>query len=156
MRPIRVISHLAAACAPFALALSAEAQSGKPPTISNRYFNGGGSVKVTVKGSFQVEAEIPINKAASLGDGEITWIQYGVSGAEEPNLLITFQPEEMGITVGRGKRIATTGTENCKGKVEVTATVVSGQYTCPGITSHDPSARGLGKVDIEIQFTAKS
>jgi hypothetical protein len=153
MRLIRSIVCLAAVLA----ATSAGAQSsGRSPTISNRYFNGGGSIKVIVKGSFQVDAEIPINKPASFGDGEMTWIQYGVSGSDEPNVLVTFQPGEVGITVGKSKRTAVAGSDVCKGTVEVTATAVSGHYSCPGVTSYDPSTRGLGTVDIEIRFIAKS
>jgi hypothetical protein len=153
MRVIRFIASLAIAL----VATSGSAQSsGKSPTISNRYFNGGGSIKVTVKGSFQMDAEIPINKPASFGDGEMTWIQYGVSGSDEADVLVTFQPGEVGITVGKGKRTAVAGSDTCKGTVEVTATAVSGHYTCPGVTSYDPSTRGLGTVDIEIRFIAKS
>jgi hypothetical protein len=156
MRPLPLVPLLVAALTFAATAHSADGQSTNVPTVSGRYFNGGGSVKVLVKGSFQIDTEIPINKPASFGDGEMTWIQYGVSGAADPNVLITFQPGEMGIIIGRGKSTANAGSENCKGKAEVTASVVSGQFTCPGITSYDPSTGRMGKVDIEIRFTAKS
>ncbi len=38
----------------------------------------------------------------------------------------------------------------------MTGASVSGHYTCVGVVSHDPAASKMGKVDIEIRFTAKS
>ena len=35
------------------------------------------------------------------------------------------------------------------------ATEITGEYTCAGVTSHDPE-EGMGKVDITVRFTAKS
>ena len=62
--------------------------------------------------------------------------------------------------VGRGKFIAIgeimPGEKSqCSGDVKVTATSVSGQYTCIGVGSYDPPA-GMGKVDIKVRFTADS
>jgi hypothetical protein len=80
---------------------------------------------------------------------------------DKPNALVTYQPSEVGITLGKGKFIATAGvmvgeTPQCSGKTEVTPTSVSGHYTCPGIVSHDAATGKMGKIDIEIRFTAKS
>ena len=142
------------------LASPADGQTGGVPTISSRYFVGG-SAKVTVSGSFQIDQDVAINTQASFGDGEMTWLQFGASGSETPNALITYGVDEVGITVGRGKVIATAGMvtgeqPQCSGTAEVTGTSVSGHYTCVGIVSYDPSTSKMGKVDIEIRFTAKS
>ena len=99
----------------------------KIPKISTRSFTGG-SAKLTVTGSFQINADV----------------------------LVTVSPDEIGITVGVGKKIATIGADMCTGKMDVTATAVTGQYICRGVTSHDPAVTKLGKVDIDIRFTAKS
>lgn len=137
----------------------ADAQTGRPPAISERQFTGG-SAKVTV-GSAKIDEDIAINTKASYGDGGMTWLQFGASGSEAPNALITYgETGETGITVGKGKLIATGGImpgedSQCSGKVKVTETLISGEYVCAGVTSHDP-ATGLGKVDIKVRFTAKS
>ena len=161
MRRIPFLSSVAATGAVLAvLASPAGGQTGGAPTISGRQFVGG-SAKVTVSGSFQIDQEVAINKPASFGDGEMTWIQFGASGSEAPNVLITYQPSEVGIIVGRGKFTATAGImtgedSQCSGKTEVTATSVSGHYTCVGVGSYNPATSKMGKVDIEIHFTAKS
>ena len=161
MRRVPFLSSVATAGLALAvLASPAGGQTGGVPTISSRYFVGG-SAKLTVSGSVQIDQEVAINAPASFGDGEMTWIQFGVSGSEAPNVLITYQPGEVGIIVGRGKFIATAGImtgekPQCSGKSEVTATSVSGHYTCVGVGSHDAATSKLGKVDIEIRFTAKS
>jgi hypothetical protein len=150
------------------LALVATAASGGPalgqtsgfPTISARQYTAG-SATVTVTGSAKIAEEIPLNTAASISDGEVTWLQFGDSGSEKPNALITYgQTKEIGVSVGRGKLTATGGImpgepSQCSGKVKVTPTEVTGEYTCPGLTSYDPGA-GMGKVDVTVRFTAKS
>ena len=138
----------------------ASGQTGGTPTISSRQFVGG-SAKVTVTGSVQIDQDVAINTQASLADGEMTWLQFGASGSEAPNALITYQPGEVGITVGRGKFLATAGNvtgedPQCSGTVEVTGTSVSGHYTCLGVVSHDAATGKMGKVDIEIRFTSRS
>jgi hypothetical protein len=127
----------------------------KPPVISARSYVSGSS-KILVTGSFQVNEDVAINKQASMSDGEMTWLQFGVSGAETPNALVTVSPGEVGITVSRGKWLATAGAEDCKGKMVVTAVSVLGRYSCPGVTAHNPGVTGLGKVDIEFAFTTGS
>jgi len=125
------------------------------PVISARtYVDGSATVKVT--GSFAIDEAIPINKPASYSDGSMTWLQYGVSGAETPNILVTVSEVEVGIIVGHGKPTATAEVAACKGGMEVGANTISGHYTCPGITSYDPSNSQMGKVDIEVSLTAKS
>jgi len=161
MRSTHLLSCLAAAGLFLATLTSpAGGQTGKIPTISSRQFTGG-SAKVTVSGSFQMDDEVALNTQASFGDGEMTWIQFGASGSAEPNALLTYAPSEIGIGIGKGKFMATAGiiigeAPQCSGKAEVTGALVSGHYTCPGVVSYNPSTGKMGKVDIEIQFTAKS
>ena len=129
------------------------------PKISGRSFVSG-SAKVTVTGSFQIDADIAINALASFGDGEMTWIQFGVSGAAEPNALITYGDQGIGIIVGLGKNGATAepSAEDaaCTGEVNVTASLVEGQYACTGVGSYNPTTGKMGKVNITIRFTARS
>ena len=125
------------------------------PVISARTYTSG-SAKVTMTGAIQMDEEIAINKPASFGDGEMTWLQFGVSGAATPNALITVSTQEVGLTLGKGKQTATIGAEECTGKMDVTATLVSGQYTCKGVTSYDSGTGKMGKVDIVVRFTAKT
>ena len=161
MRPVTRVTALLSATALIGLAIPASAQESSYPPISKREFVAG-SIKVKVTGSFSIDEEVPINTKASIGDGEMTWLQYGASGSDEPNALITFTTMgETGITVGRGKLITTGGImpgekSQCTGKAEVTAKQISGRYTCKGISSYDPATSKMGKVDIEVNFTAKS
>jgi hypothetical protein len=138
------------------------AQTAKPlqvPKISGRTF-GAGSAKVTVTGSFQIDADVAINAPASFGDGEMTWIQFGVSGAAEPNALITYGDQGIGIIVGLGKNTATAEPSSedatCTGEVTVTASSVAGQYACTGVGSYNPATGKMGKVNITVRFTATS
>lgn len=132
------------------------------PKISGRSYIDG-TAKVTVTGTLSINADILINKQASFGDDEMTWIQFGVSGAAEPNALITYNAglKEIGISVAAGKNGATGGIQvggesTCSGTTEVTAKLVSAHYTCKGLTSYDSGTRQMGKIDIDIIFTAKS
>jgi hypothetical protein len=47
------------------------------PAISARSYTSGSAI-VKVTGSFQIDAEIPINTQASLSDGEMTWLQFTI------------------------------------------------------------------------------
>ena len=131
------------------------------PPISARTFKSG-SVKVVVTGSFSVNTDVPLNTQASISDGEMTWLQFGVSGSNAPEALITYgENKETGVTVGSGKQVATGGMmpgekPTCSGKVEVTPTLISGHYVCKGLTSHNALGGTLGKVDVEVTFTARS
>jgi hypothetical protein len=162
MCPIPFLSSVVATGLILAVAPSpARGQTDRPPAISERQFTGG-SAKVTVTGFTKIDEDIAINTKASYGDGEMTWLQFGVSGSEEPNAVITYgETGEIGITVGKGKLIATGGIipgekSQCSGKVQVTGTLVSGEYTCAEVTSYDAATGKMGKVDIKVRFTAKS
>jgi hypothetical protein len=139
---------------------AAAGQGKAPPPISQRQYSGG-SITVKVTGTITMDAEIPINTTASFSDGGSTWLQYGASGAAEPNALITYgETGETGVSIGRGKSSATGGIipggeSQCTGEATVTATLVTGAYTCKGITSYEPG-KGMGTVDITVRFTAKS
>lgn len=130
------------------------------PAVSARQFTGG-SAKVTVTGSTQFTQEIPLNTIASISDGESTWLQFGASGAPEPNALVTYaQTKEIGIIVGRGKFNVTGGImpgekSECSGKTTVTAALISAEYVCSGLVSKE-AAGGMGKVDVTVAFTARS
>jgi hypothetical protein len=121
----------------------------------------GGSATVSVRGATEFSAEVPLNTQASMSDGEMTWLQYGASGSEVPNALITYSLYEVGVSAGKGKFGVTAGIMDgekpqCSGSSEVTAGAISGHYTCPGLTSYDAATGEMGRVDIDIQFTAKS
>jgi hypothetical protein len=138
----------------------AAGQVGTLPKISERQFVSG-SATLVVRGAVQIDAVIELNAVASLSDGEMTWLQFGDSGAATPNVGVTVSPYEVGVSVGRGRFIATGGlipgeTSECSGKADVTASSVVGQYQCTGVTSYDPGGSGSGKVNIEITFTARS
>jgi hypothetical protein len=151
---------IAAALLLAGIAAPLAAQDQKPPVISQRQFTGG-SAKVTVTGTFTVDNEILLNTVASISDGESTWLQFGASGSAEPNILITYgETGETGVIVGKGKNSATGGITpggeaSCKGTATVTPTLVSGEYTCTGLSSYDPG-KGMGKVDIKVAFSAKT
>jgi hypothetical protein len=129
------------------------------PKISGRSF-AGGSAKVTVTGSFQIDADVAINTKASFGDSEMTWIQFGASGAAEPNALITYGDQGIGIIVGQGKNTATAEPASedaaCTGEVKVTASSVAGEYSCTGVVSYNPGTGKMGKINLTIRFTATS
>ena len=121
-----------------------------------------GSVQVKVTGAFSLDEQIAINTMASIGDGEMTWLQFGASSTTQPNATITFtDTNEIGIVVARGPLQATSGVGGnekpwCTGKVDVTAKRISGQYTCTGVTSYDQGTKKMGTVTIEIRFSAES
>jgi hypothetical protein len=158
-RPILHISAAVLVTLP-ALTAPSAAQTSGFPTISQRQYTGG-SAKVTVTGSAKFDADIPLNVPASISDGESTWLQFGASGSAEPNALITYgQTREIGISVGKGKLGATGGIiegekSDCAGKVQVTESLISGEYSCRGLTSYVPG-EGMGTVDVKVSFTAKS
>jgi hypothetical protein len=138
-----------------ALAVASMAAAEGVPTISPRGYVGG-SAEVTVTGAFSINADIPINKQASMSDGEMTWLQFGVAGAAEPNMLLTVSSYEVGFGVARGKAIATAGAADCTGDLVVAPQQVHGKYSCKGVASYDPDTGQMGKVDIEIRFVALS
>ena len=161
MRRATRLTALISAIALAGPAIPAGAQESAYPPISKREVVGG-SVKVKVTGAFTIDEEIQLSKKGGGGDGEMTWLPYGESGAAEPNVLITFtDTKEVGIVVARGKLTSTAGITPgekslCTGKVEVTPKLISGHYTCKGVSSYDPVTSSMGKVDIDVRFTAKS
>ena len=161
MRRLPLLPPLAAiALVASLLAAPAAAQADTFPTISGRQYSGG-SAKLTVTGSTRISQEVPINTQASFGDGMSTWLQFGVSGAADPNVLITYgETKETGIIIGHGKFIATgvitPGEKSeCSGKATVSDNLITGEYACTGVTSKNADG-SMGQVDIKVSFTAKS
>lgn len=115
-----------------------------------------GSIFIKVTGSFQIEAEVPINATASFGDGEVTWLQFGASEAATPNSLLIFSPEGFGVNAAVGPSSAIGEAPACKGRIEVTPTLVSGEYSCTGITSYISATRQMGTVSFQVRFTART
>lgn len=111
-------------------------------------------------GFFEVDGSQSLNKPASLTDEDQTWLQYGVSGAPELNVLFTNSEEmaENGITIGVGPYTvtATSTSGECRTKFDVTAASVSGHYSCTGSTGYNNKTGQMGKVDIEVDFSAGS
>jgi hypothetical protein len=146
---------------PSAAALSSQGGGGSGggggdiPTISARTFTGG-SAQVSVSGMFSIDQDVAINAAASYGDGAFTWLQFGDSGAETPNALITFGEGEAGVIVGLGSYSATGTSAECTWETDVTDTTISGTFSCTGLTGYNPDDGSLGMVDLEINFTADS
>ena len=147
---------LAAAITAATMSASMSVQgAGKIPVVSARsYASGAATIKVT--GAFGVNQAIPINTQASFSDGEMTWLQFGDSGSEAPNALVTISPDEIGVSVSRGKQIATAGGDACTGKMDVTRNSINANYKCLDVTSYDPRSSKMSKVNIEIVLTAKS
>lgn len=139
----------------FLAAMLAEPAAAQVPQISKRTFSGG-SAKLKVTGSFVIDEEIGINKQASIADEGQTWLQYGSSGSDSANVLVTVQPDEVAIGPGKGKQGATAGADQCKGKLVVTQALVTGNYKCTGVTSYNSKTRQMGTIDIEITFTANT
>jgi hypothetical protein len=144
----------AAAIATLSVAVTVESASNIPVISARTYV--GGSAKITVTGSFQINDDIAIDKEASLSDGEMTWLQYGASGLEAPNALVTVSTTEFGLHVARGKQTATAGAEDCSGDLVVSGNSITGQYKCQNVTSYDARTDQMGKVNIEISLTATS
>jgi hypothetical protein len=161
MRRIPLRSSLVACSLVTAMVVApAAGQVAGLPKISERQFVSG-SATLAVRGAVQIDAVIELNIVASLSDGGMTWLQFGDSGSAAPNVGVTVSPYEVGVSVGRGRFIATGGlipgeASECTGKAEVTTSLVTGQYRCTGVTSYDPGGSGSGKVTIEISFTARS
>lgn len=149
----RLVTLALLAFAPAWLVATADA-AGKVPVISARTF-GAGSAQVVVTGSFAFTADIALNIPASISDGEDTWLQYGASGSDAPNVLFKVSATEIGIIVAQGKPSATAG-DTCQGKLDVTAASVSGHYACKNVTSYDPRSGQMGTVNIDISLTAST
>ena len=120
----------------------------------------GGTAKAKVTGFFEVDGSQSLNKPASLTDEDQTWLQYGVSGAQELNVLFTNSEAmaENGINIGVGPYTvtATSTSGECRTKFDVTAASVSGHYSCTGSTGYNNKTGQMGKVNIEVDFHAGS
>ena len=119
-----------------------------------------GSATVKVSGFFAANGSPRLNVPASFTADGSTWLQYGVSGAQELNVLITNAEDsgENGVNIGVGS-YTVTGTSTsgeCKRRFEVTPTKVTGHYQCKGSTGYDKASGQMGKVDIEVDFDASS
>ena len=119
-----------------------------------------GSVKAKVTGFFDVDGTQEINKPASITDDGHTWIQYGVSGAQDLNVLFTNAEDmaENGVNIGIGPytvtAVSTSG--ECQTKFDVKSATIAGHYSCAGSTGYNTKTGQMGKVDIEVDFSAGS
>lgn len=133
--------------------------SGDAVAISTRTYTSG-TVKAKVTGFFEVDGSQTLNVPASLTDDDQTWIQYGVSGAQELNVLFTNSQSmaEHGVTIGVGPNTvtATSTSGECRTHIDVQAAQVSGHYSCTGSTGYNNQTGEMGKVDIEVEFSAGS
>ena len=120
---------------------------------AERFYKSGSAV-IKVTGSFEFDQEIPITTNASYtADDGMTWLVYGDETSGEPFVIFTYGEYGYGITVGRDNRNAVAEFDMCKGKVDVTAGTVVGEYTCPEVDSMDRDFHAL-KLAITIRFTA--
>jgi hypothetical protein len=128
-------------------------------TISPRLY-AAGSARVRVSGFFSADGVVELNRPASITDEDQTWIQYGVSGARELNALFTNSTAmaENGMTIGVTSYsvTATSTSGECRTKFDVTDTSVSGHYVCTGSTGYDNKTGTMGKVDLDVEFDARS
>jgi len=144
-----------------ALIRQAAIQAGIPisdveiPVISARTYTTG-HIQLSVSGHFDIEASPELDTQASISDGGYSWIQYGTSGSEAPNATVTIGNGDMGISVAVGRYIATGTSTECSMTTNVTATKVTGHFTCPKVTGYNQADRSMGDVAIEIDFEATS
>jgi hypothetical protein len=127
--------------------------------ISPRTYKAG-SATVRVSGFFTANGSSQLNIPASTTADGSTWLQYGASGAQELNVLITNSEDsgENGVNVGVGS-YTVTGTNTsgeCQPRFEVTPTKVTGHYQCKGSAGYDKSTGKMGNVDVEVDFDASS
>jgi hypothetical protein len=131
----------------------------EPLLISPRTYTGG-TVTAKVSGFFEVDGSQTLNVPASLTDEDQTWLQYGVSGSAELDVLFTNSQSlaEHGVTVGLGPySVTTTSTSGeCETEVDVTPTLVKGRFSCSGSTGYNNQTGEMGEVDVEVEFSAGS
>ena len=140
-------------------AMQALGGGGEAIKISNRTYTGG-STTVKVSGFFSVGGTQAINQPASITDDGHTWLQYGASGAQELNVLVTNSEDlaENGVNIGIGSYTvtATSTSGECTVKFDVEPSLVNGHYSCKGSTGYDKASGQMGKVDVEVDFNATS
>lgn len=131
---------------------------GEALVISERTYTSG-SARVKVTGFFTIDGAVQLNKSG-LTDDDQTWIPYGEHGAQALNVLFTNSTAmaEHGVTIGFGPYIvtATSTSGECRTKIDVTPTLVTGRYSCTGSTARNNQTGEMGKVDIEVEFSAGS
>ena len=119
-----------------------------------------GTVKAKVTGFFAVDGSQQLNKPASITDEDQTWIQYGVSGAPELNVLFTnstaMAENGINVSVGPYTVTATSTSGECRTKFDVKPTTITGHYSCTGSTGYNNKTGEMGKVDVEVDFDAGS
>lgn len=127
--------------------------------ISTRTYTHG-SVTVKVTGFFEASGSQTLNIPASITDESHTWIQYGVSGAPELNVMFTNNQDmaEHGLTIGVGPYTVTAGSSSgeCQSEFDVTPVLVAGRYSCTGSAGYNKETGEMGNVDIEVEFSAGS
>jgi hypothetical protein len=133
--------------------------SAEPLRISNRTYVAG-TVKATVTGFFSADGTQVLNLPASITDDGSTWLQYGVSGSPELNVLFTnteaMAENGMNVSIGPYTVTGVSSSGECKPRIEVTPLKVSGHYSCKGSTGYNNKTGQMGKVDIEVDFEATS
>ena len=125
------------------------------PVISDRSYTAG-RMQLRVSGFFDINASPALDTMASITSDGHTWIQYGASGEAPPNATVTVGNGDMGISAAIERYIATGTTIECEITIEVTATKVSGHYSCPKVTGYNPVDGAMGDVKIEVDFEATS
>src|SRR5262245_51584408 len=104
VRRLLVATGLALTIAVESSAAQVFPDSSIPVTSDRKYTSGSITLKAT--GSLQINQAIANNIPASVSDGEMTWLQFGVSGSAPPNALVTYGADiadGVGIVVGEGK-----------------------------------------------------
>jgi hypothetical protein len=133
--------------------------SGEAVRISNRTYVAG-TVKATVTGFFSADGTQVLNLPASITDDGSTWLQYGVSGSPELNVLFTnteaMAENGMNVSIGPYTVTGVSSSGECKPRIEVTPLKVAGHYSCKGSTGYNNKTGQMGKVDIEVDFEATS
>jgi hypothetical protein len=132
---------------------------GEALRISNRTYVAG-SVKAKVTGFFSADGTQQLNLPASITDDGSTWLQYGVSGAQELNVLFTntegLAEHGVNVSIGPYTVTATSTSGECQPRIDVTLAKVTGHYSCKGSTGYNNKTGQMGKVDIEVDFDASS
>ena len=137
----------------------ASGTSGEALRISNRTYVAG-TVKAKVTGFFSADGTQQLNLPASITDDGSTWLQYGVSGAQELNVLFTntegLAEHGVNVSIGPYTVTATSTSGECQPKIDVAPAKVTGHYSCKGSTGYNNKTGQMGKVDIEVDFDASS
>ena len=130
---------------------------GSALVISNRTYTAG-TAQVKLSGFVESNGSQTLNLPASISDAGHTWLQYGVSGSQELDVLFTNDEElvESGVTIGVGPRTVTVVSGDCQTKFDVTPTTVTGHFSCPKSTGYDPKSGQMGDVSVEVDFNATS